>query len=465
MGSTIQASFLRLLCRFALCGLLQAATFGLAGASSSPDDTEPSTKPSPSVIADWLAQGERKQLSWRVFFSEPTLQYDQTNVVFVKVDLPFENLKKKGKKHDLHFIVSATDETGRWSNGNAYRHQPLDINASKDLAMTFTASASFRPGRFRIAAIVYDTVDGKRSVTFHRVVVPPQRPESSPELFRLFPRVTFDTPWTSYNPSFLVTTQRSIQMDMVIEFDPHFIYKKRLYRLKHANLPFMSAAAALTRLNFENGCVRVSGLNSLELGTLVPPQPAKTVDWEFITTRLGEKNLQERTRVSVAELTKRPSTDGAPFFERHLEQLLADPPCPVASAPPLRVLAIITEGTDFVERTSYSKIESQCQCVVFYIRARFSSKPLHANILDSLELGADQDIDLIETLPPRRRGIQSERQLEDAAPGDDLRGIAKHLSPKVYDLGFEGPVEFQQAFFYLVETLKNLSSETVPPLN
>ncbi|HLJ90603.1 MAG TPA: hypothetical protein VKZ53_27595 [Candidatus Angelobacter sp.] len=471
MNGKIQASLLWLFCRFALCGLLQAWNSELAVAAAPVDDTSFSAKPSPSVIAEWLAQGERKELPWRVHFSKPALEYDQAISVHVGALLPFEGLKKKGANHDLHFIVLVADEMGKWLDGNTYHHQILNIDTSKDLAVTFFASMGFRPGRFRIAAIIFDSITGQRSVMFKRVVISSKQREPSSELFSLFPRVTFDPPWGNHDPSFLVATQRPVQMDIVVEFDSRFVYKKQLHRLTRAGGRFLSAAATLTRMNLENGCVRISGLNSLELGTVIPAQPAGTVDWRSIVASSDEKDQQARTTVGAPELVDKPSTEGAVFFEHHLEQLLADPPCPAASGPPLRVLVIVTGGVDFVKGTNYPKIESQCQCVVFYLLGRLGYQSnFREHVLDDLSAEQSSPPPTINTtagnqqvpkIAPRPRATRPEGELGDVVPGDGLKGIVKQLSPNFYYFDFDGPMKFQQRFFDLVKVLKNLSSK--PP--
>src|SRR5207302_526517 len=135
------------------CFLIVALSPSLTVAAHTIDDTKSATtKPSESIVADWLAQGERQDFPWQLTISQPLLLYDAT----------------------------------------------LD----------------------------------RRNVTFKRVAVHAPGREPFPELFSQLPRVNFEG--GTRVPTFLVSTHRPIQMDLVIEFSSHYVYKGRLHRLIHA---------------------------------------------------------------------------------------------------------------------------------------------------------------------------------------------------------------------------------------
>lgn len=429
--------------------------------------TEQSTQQSEALVAGWIAQGERKDFPWQFAVSEPYLYYDQASYVKVRATISLSELLKKGMGHDLHFIVKVADETGQWLDGRIYRHQMIDSKIPKQFSVTFWAPITFRPGQFRIAIIIYDALTERRNVTFRRVTVHPPGSEPFPELLSRLPRVDLDE-GRGAPKSFPVATQRPILLDLVIEFSTHVVRKGQLHRLVHTPR-VLRPAMVLTRLKLENGCIRVTGLDSLNLRTVIPSQPATGVDLGTVKERIDAEDKDARTKVSVEELETAPNLEAARYFHNELERIIAaPPPCSFTltptSTPPVHVVAILTSGVDFIQGTPQPRLESECNCRIFYLRAVPPFQSVFRNNYGFSDmLGPD-------VIPPRGASpktipdIRASTQDPILRPKSDydrvqdrLKRIVEPLSPRVFE--FDGPLAFRPKFFEFIAALKNLSME------
>lgn len=464
-SASLRTAILRATCHFVSCSIILTLNLGLTAAARSIDDTDStSTKPSELLIADWVARGEHRDLPWQLAVSQPVLRYDQTSYVMVRAKMSGADLRKKGLHHDLHFMVIVADEAGKWLDGSGYSHQLIGSDVSGEFELEFQMPIIFGPGKFRIAAIIYDAALDRRNVTFRRVAVHPPGREPFPELFSRLPRVSFE--WGRVS-SFPVRTQRPVQMDLVIEFSSHYVYKGRLSRLIHVPRIF-GPAEALTRLNLENGCVRVTGLDSLNLQTVIPSQPASAVDWQIAEQNIAAEDSQSRLKVSAAALATQPSLEAANYFLAELQKLLAmeQPACPATSAKPLHVVVILTGGVDFVRGTAHREIESRCDCIIFYLHSRppFESV-FNGDVMDFMRvdrpsndrLGGMADASRLPQGSPSGDGSDHGvlRPGNENAVHDHLKGMVKPLSPRVFE--FSSPLQFRTKFFDFLTALKNLS--------
>ena len=72
------------------------------------------------------------------------------------------------------------------------------------------------------------------------------------------------------------------------------------------------------------------------------------------------------------------SVEAARFFSYQVEKLMSQPPPCKNTSRPLRILALVSRGAHFPDRTTRLRIQPKCDCKVFYLRE-------HENITDPFD--------------------------------------------------------------------------------
>jgi len=175
----------------------------------------------------------------------------------------------------------------------------------------------------------------------------------------------------------------------------------------------LEAASLLSDIDVKNGCTRVTVFNALSKRTLMTAEPSMSANWLKTWDDVLNTNLN---LISVDELAGR--VEAAQFFSSQVEKLMSQPPaCNATISHPLRVLALFSRGAHFPEGTPRVRIQSKCDCKVFYMRE-------HEDVLDMF---------------------------------DDLQRMLSPLS--VSRLEFSDPLEFRHKVARFMKTVQELGAD------
>ena len=371
-------------------------------------------------LNDWLAQGERKAFACKIRIIGPGLTFQQRHHVLVRATFPTPSLQKGSVQRDLHFFIKVADETGKWFDGETYNHFPVEKKFDKKVDLVLEGGLYLQPGTYTIAVVVYDAVLREHNVAFRHVNVRPPKHDSLPALLSEVPRVEFPADpvdgvlsLASGHASLPVNTDRPVELDVIVDLTPYAaattitagpdagtdglasigpgqgdsIGDRGRFpngpRLRGPSMPMhrtipagmrrgvkafqtwlLEAASVLSDIDLKNGCSRVTVFNALSRRTVMTAQPALSADWLKTWDDVMHTNLD---LVSVDELAG--SVESAKFFSNQVENLMSQPPdCNAKNVHPLRVLALFSHGAHFPSGTMRVKIQSNCDCKVFYMR-------------------------------------------------------------------------------------------------
>jgi hypothetical protein len=307
-------------------------------------------------LEQWLQQGERTEMPWKVRLSRPLLTYQLREVVRVIAEMPSDLLQKQALGHDVHFIVKAAPEHGAWDPEESYSRLHVDARLDPHSELKMLPDFYLRPGIYTIAAIAYDATSGKHNVAFSRVQVDRSDRDPFPQSLDALPAIQFLPPPDNTGPvgrghvALPVATERPVHLDLIVDLSTH-----ETALLQIANL--------LSGISFEQGCVHVTAVDIPRRGIIVPLADADKVDWEEVRDQILSP---DRVMVSVADLESR--HDSARFVEQQLDQIRSQPsPCEAGSQDALHVVAIVSPGLRFPSGTDKSMLRAGCDCKVFYL--------------------------------------------------------------------------------------------------
>lgn len=375
-------------------------------------------------VSKWIATGEHQDIPWKVQVLKPQLTFQQRTVVKVKATIDAAVLQTQSVKRDLLFIIKVADANGKWSDDENFVPQKLDSSLGNSTNLEMESEVLLKPGKYRLATIVLDRVLNQYDLSFSTVEVPALKNDPLPRLLDTIPPVEFVRDGVHGAESFSavrapvpVVTRAPIALDILVDVSarerqvrlavpPDFMSPRmgrpipprmKLTEDKGYQERLMQSASVLAGIEPTNGCVRMSAFDASTKRILLEPTLAKDVDWVAVRDKvLGP----EHDTISVNALqTKR---DTPRFVRDNFDRLVNQDACPhVANATkPLRIVAVLSHGLDFPDRSEKVKMES-CGCLVIYLR-----------------------------------------QSDTAYEADDLKGMLAPLSPKVLD--FHDPAHFRQ---------------------
>lgn len=418
--------FASLLAILAACAWSRAAAEDVKPAAERPKGASDDLRNS-LPLNEWLSQGERKAFASNIRILGPSLTFQQRHHILVRATFPTPSLQKASIQRDLHFFIKVADERGKWLDGETYNHFPVEKKFDKKVELVLEGGLYLQPGTYTIAVVVYDAVLREHDVAFRNVTVKPPKHDSLPTLLSGLPRVEFPpdpvdgvASLASGHVSLPVPTDRPVELDVIVDLTPYaaattittgpdagsdglasigsvrgtsvgivggtsigdpgrFPNGPRLGgpSIGHRTIPagmrrgvkafqtwLLEAASVLSDIDLKNGCTRVTVFNALSRRTVMTAQPALSADWSKTWDDVIHTNLD---LVSVDELAG--SVESAKFFSDQVEKLMSEPPeCNASSAHPLRVLALFSHGAHFPDKTVRARIQSKCDCKVFYMR-------------------------------------------------------------------------------------------------
>ncbi|PYX93960.1 MAG: hypothetical protein DMG67_02760 [Acidobacteria bacterium] len=334
------------------------------------------------------------------------------DLLTITAEVNADALQRQGMEHDLHFIVKIAHEKGSWDEGESYSHFLTEQGLNGKLRMR--AGVYLKPGAYTVATILYDAASERRNLSFYHIQVKGPHSGQVPELLSEVPEISFlgspenTGPLGPMRVPLPVETQRAILFDLIVDLStreesgdrleltppnsdagrsslpttlPNPLPTPNSERLPMPPTPsrerqrtgnsaeqtseqsrLQEIAKTLAKMDFQPGCTRVTALDVLRLGTLLPPTPAGDVDWQ----QLGKENsVADKVMVSVDTLGGR--KEAGKFFQEQIGRTIAQPPqCNLNSSNPLHVIAILSRGIHFPSGSKKPRIEPGCNCKLFY---------------------------------------------------------------------------------------------------
>ena len=257
----------------------------------------------PFDIDEWLQYKKRRDFSWRVSVSEPSLTFQQRFLVTVSASINGNDLPSSESDHELYFVLKVAAGNNDWIQGYSHTRLTVQPGLDKYHEISVVAGVYLRPGRYTLALIAYDSVTRKGSVQKKKIRVPRPKGDVLPEMDRTLDDVEFTTEVPlkrigqvyvmggynyilSYQPLAAgrewlpVKNNRRICLDIVANISLGWTGSVKEFGRNYAN-PFsvLQVASVLSHLRLENGSVHMSILDALEVKTYLYRENAADIDW------------------------------------------------------------------------------------------------------------------------------------------------------------------------------------------
>ena len=392
-------------------------------------------KPEPHIpeeVDKWARGAEQQDIPWKISVQKPILTFQQRQVVKVTADIDSTVLQKNEVHRDLLFVIKVADETGKWFPGENFVEQELTARLDKGTKVEMESEVLLRPGNYRIATIMYDSVLHQHNVGFSNVEVSDLKNDALPHLLDPVDRVEFirgsDLPganaFSSQRANLPLANRRPIEFDLLVDLSsrepqPAFVRPVDIFRQPHSRSKrpddksyvdrLIQSASVLSDLAPSTGCVRISAFDAIKKRVELEPTLRESMDWPALREKVLGPDLET---ISINALAGR--KDVPRFILQQFAKLVTQPACkPAGTAKPLHVIVLLSHGLSFPDGSQKIKAED-CGCTFFYLR--------------------QQDVFVV---------------------GDDLKSMMSPLTPRI--LGFDDPNQFRRKLADLLHDLQNLA--------
>ena len=418
-------------------------------AASAQKEEKPEPLPPGLQVAKLLAGPDHKDFECDVELSPARLTFQLRSLVRLRAVVdPSEEDRRN--KLDLYYVVKLADESGKWFPDQRHNHFPIDAGFDKQNAIEYRTGFYAKPGKYTAALIVYDAASGKTDVIRKPFEVKTPKDDPLPQLNRDLPAIEFaadiptDQPpvraqtrffrtrslaeFTAYHPEdawppapgtqvLPVGNTRPLRVDMILNVSPPVDpYMERatpgsLYRLAAGMT--LQAAAVLSQLRLNQGCVRVSAIDLSKLEVVFAPEDPARQDWSKLFQQLEDRNNNDT--VSVKALTHR--TETADFLADFIRKIAGDRSGCGVDEPTGHAVVFVSREFSFPSGTHDTRFDPQTESGIRYFQVRLK------------RYGNGDDLDhFFKPVMARRYDAGSPEQFRDAVAKlvTDLGGSGKN---------------------------------------
>ncbi len=321
--------------------------------------------PPAELVRQWLTERDHAKIPWRVVVGDPYLTLEQRDVIEVHARVEVNEDRKDARRHDLHFMTAFGDGKQWFPEVHHLESSYLPENGPA-ADISFDASAYVKPGRYRIALVLYDSALDQHNVMHRWVTVKPLRHDPLPNALDPLPLVEFrekDRVPTVGAARLLLPldVHRPVNIDVIVNFtpSPQFGGDMELYR-QHQD-DGLQLAYVLSQMQIAKGCMWLTGIDVAGMRVLFERLDAASVDWKALADDIKR---DKGATVALDTLTHR--KDSAGFVRSLLERFFQrpQPPCEGAraDAQPLPVYILAGATIVFPRGTRIEPMSAQQEC-------------------------------------------------------------------------------------------------------
>ncbi len=397
-----------------LSSRIQLGVALLAGLAAAPAYAQFAVKPAPvsnlSVPFErWLAEGNRKEIPWRLELSQPRLRPEQRIGFAVHATIPGKHLAGLEPGRNIYLGARIRDEQGQWLGHNVVGAL-LDKQLPQTAALSLMLRFYIQPGDYHVAVFLYDDASQEHSFATRRLRVRPLRNDPLAGSDANLPRVEAAPPESGLDalyqpritsrPAWPVVTKRPLRIEViaVATGTEGASPSSRNYAV--------SALKVLSQMDLDNGTLHVTVLDISRRKLLFEQENVRSLDWTGLRTVLEDV---DPATISIQALQ---GSKEAPAFFRHaalnkLRNRISPDRSPassgngasVAAVEPLRILIVVSSALHFEGGADLTPVPAEAcgACRVYFLRqfswAARTSNPWH--------YGPDQLEQLLKPLSPR----------------------------------------------------------------
>ena len=389
----------------------------------------------------WIADGKQASFKWSMQLTKPQLSvhqrlYSQVEVVIDGVELA----RRRGQGQFVIFVqIKDAKDTIYQDHGNIDLQKIEESVKSSNI--TFSDSAFFLPGDYRIDVALYATGTKEYSVKKANLHVAALTADPLAASWKDLPAVevrpTAEPPDSWYLPTvkgrvqFIAAPRHPLQIEIIANITPSERETGSL-RIQDRNLGFLiPALKVLAQSDFKNSSLNVSLFDLVRQKVTFRQENVSDLDWLRMRSSLA---AADPGIIDVKSLENR--LQKARFFVREINNR-------VGEKPSSKVLIILSSSVAFGrdEDLEPLHLETPTDARVYYIR--YQGEPARVYYGPESQNGR------------RRRGtVPGQNVSLISPPVDQLVPVLKALSPKVFDV--KSAVELRKAIGAILSEISTL---------
>jgi hypothetical protein len=277
----------------------------------------------PPKLLELIKGPDRHDIPNKIELSKPMLMFQQQYLLRVGGSFS-KKVIEHGEVQHVQVLTKVQDSDGQWLEGEDF--DDFDVPPHLHGKNLYYSTALYlRPGRYRVAVVMYEVEKNKADVYHHDVVVEPLKNDPFPDIDAALPPVEFPERVDGHRGFWRladkirpipVAKAKHTRLDVVLNITKRFRWDV-LYRIDVQTM--LESGSLLGRLRPENGCVRVSVIDALRLRVLLDRFPAEKLNWPKLQDAI-ERVDQDVIDVKVLSNQQRV----AAFTHDYLQQLAND---------------------------------------------------------------------------------------------------------------------------------------------
>jgi hypothetical protein len=329
----------------------------------------------------WLADGPRQQLPWKVIVWPERLSSHQRLLSYIEILVPGSELIKRSGQGRLIALVQLTDSVGRvYQDDGALDLGGVNpVDRKKDAY--FAWGAFVLPGDYKLALALYDRETGEHNLTQRNLKIAALKHDPLPDAWRDLPSVEFmeraEKLDSSFHPEIHgrlhlpLEAKRPVQIELLVNLTPSEILTGS-YRAFNFNLrALMPILKTFSQIDVRNGAVNLATLD-------LTRQQVSFEQSDINVNQLAWSELKEvlaaadPSKIDVRSLQVRKYN--AAFLRDEMARRIASHSTALPSndqaVSPVRVFILLSSSVAFNARDGLRQIDlpRECNCLVYHVR-------------------------------------------------------------------------------------------------
>jgi len=384
--------------------LLALCSAGISARAQNP----PAPVPLPTLDAlglpldEWLAGGDRAEITWRVDIRPARLQLHQRLIFTVRVEVPCKSLAESEAGHRLLLIARLAGPDGRWHENAGVAAHELPEDLPGNAVVTFNLQAQVLPGDYTVGVVLYDRATKLHSVARRPLRVRPLQNDPLPAAWKNLPTVEFldppGPPRRRVSRLWLpVETSRPLAIDLLVNFSSSEQFAGRRW-VDRMNVDVMTTLLfVLAQMNVPHGTLRATGVDLLRRHTIFEGRRMDDPGWSRIFEELSAVDAGVIDASDLISRRENPAFFREVFADRAAQICSETRAAAAAENPsavqPQRVLIVISSGILFSHGADLTPVRPVAGCDLRVIHLRYQIN--RSNLWDQLEK-------VLRPLHPRR---------------------------------------------------------------
>jgi len=348
------------------------ALFFAAAAHGLPQQEAPDV----SVSFDqWVAEGNRKDIPWKIHVGPAELGYDQRLELAIRVEVTSKDLSRLGKGHDLFLMARIRDEHGHTIE-QGWLANKVDGSLPKKSSVLFRLSFFIVPGTYNVAAVLFDRLSGRYSVHQEPVHIASLKNDPLPRAFSTLPRAqllpqargldSLRNAGVQSRLSLPVASRRPLHFEILLVLGS---MEQRSLKSGSPNSSFgfaVSALHVLSQLGVADARFHLTAVDPLRQQIIFEQTSGRELDWSGLGAAVAKLNPDVISAQALESQDQRAS-----YLRNVLVGRIRERPAPVAGQEPVKLFLALGSPLFFPKNVEGAAIAPEDIANLLFFQFRY----------------------------------------------------------------------------------------------